>query len=105
MAGAFLGLLKKSRGDKRPAKPVPKGPPDDDQAGEEYSKVGDVVGDDEYENETGGDDDEEMAEEPSAHGAAFDSLADALSIPPEKRGRAKAALKAFVKACSGSSDY
>ncbi len=87
--GAFLGLLK---GGSKKARP----PVDDAAEGEAYSKVGEPLDD-----EAGVDEEEE----PSAHGAAFDSLADALSIPPEKRARARAALKSFVKACSGSEDY
>jgi hypothetical protein len=91
--GAFLGLLKSSG-----KKPKPKREPvDDAEEGSAYSKVGEPL-DDEVGEET-------EEEEPSAHGAAFDSLADALSIPPEKRARARAALKSFVKACSGSEDY
>lgn len=91
--GAFLGLLKSSG-----KKPKPKsGPVDDEAEGSAYSKVGEPLDD-----EAGM---EEEEDEGSAHGAAFDSLADALSIPPEKRARARAALKSFVKACSGSEDY
>jgi len=91
MAGAFLGLLKGAG-----KKPKPKsGPADDEVEGSAYSKVGVPLDD-----EVGGDEDE--GEEPSAHGAAFDSLAETLGIPPEKRARARAALKAFVKGCGAS---
>jgi len=35
----------------------------------------------------------------SAHDAAFDSFADAVGIPEEKRASAGAALKQYVRAC------
>ena len=37
-----------------------------------------------------------------AHAAAFASFADAMGIPPEKRARAQAGLKQFVKSCMES---
>jgi hypothetical protein len=38
-------------------------------------------------------------EEPSAEGAAFRSLANAIGIPGPKRAAAQAALSQFVKSC------
>ena len=110
--GAFLGLLKKTK-DKRHGKSPSEGRPRDDEAGKEYSKVGDVAGDDDYSNneladamdDDGGDaGDDEMEEEASAHGAAFESLAESIGIPHEKRARARAALKSFVRSCKGEGD-
>lgn len=43
--------------------------------------------------------DDEMGEGLSEHDSAFASLANAMGIPEEKRGSAKAALKQFVRAC------
>ena len=44
-------------------------------------------------------DTEEMMMPKSGHEAAFQSFANALSIPPEKRAKASAALKSFVQSC------
>lgn len=60
-------------------------PPDDASAGADYSKT-----------ESDYDGDEEGG---SAHEAAFDSLANAIGIPPEKRASANSALKMYIKEC------
>ena len=90
--GAALDMLKKGK-EKKPA------PPEDDKAGAEYSKVGDVVGDHDYDDD--GDEGEAVPLDDDVHedAASFDSLADHLGIPDESREGAKAALKSYVKAC------
>ncbi len=80
--GAFLGLIK--GGAKKKAAPPSAGPLDDEVEGAAYSKV-----------------DEEKPEE-GASSASFASLAEALGIPEENRAQAEAALKTFVKSCSGA---
>ena len=101
MAGAFLGLLQKSKG-KHPEKSAP---PNDATEGSKYSKTTDV----ETSSGPRGYDDNEDAvnddgEDHTTEGdAAFDSFADHAGIPEERRTEAKAALRSYVRACSRKS--
>lgn len=48
--------------------------------------------------------DDESSDYDSGGSIAFDNLADAMSIPEDKRAGAEAALKAYVKECMESTD-
>lgn len=103
MAGAFLGLLQKSKG-KHPEKSAP---PNDAREGSKYSKTTDVEsssGPEDYDDgEDAVNDDGKDHEKDHEGDAAFDSFADHAGIPDERRASAKAALRRYVKACSRSS--
>ena len=113
--GAFAGLLRKSKKHKSKSDgedPSPdsersaKEPLDDAVAGEEYSKVGRKAGDGPDSNPEIEDDSDEddlgQGHDATAH--AFTSFANHAGIPEEKRKKAHAALKMFVKSCTRSDD-
>ena len=101
MAGAFLGLLQKSK-DKHPEKSAP---PNDATEGSKYSKTTDVEtssGPEDYDDGEDGVNDDEK-DRASEGDAAFDSFADHAGIPEERRDNAKEALRQYVRACSRKS--
>jgi hypothetical protein len=98
VAGAFLGLLSKSKG-RHPEKSAP---PNDAVEGSKYSKTTDVEtseGPESYDDDTNGTQDDE-----ADHSAAFDAFAHHAGIPEEKRSGARAALKLYVKECMRKGD-
>lgn len=101
MAGAFLGLLKKSRG----GSPEKSSPPSDAIEGSKYSKATDVEtsdGPESYDDDTDGTQDDEQDHSESS--AAFDAFAHHAGIPDDRKKGAHAALKLFVKGCMGHDD-